>query len=165
MGARDRCRESAADGRHAGRRWQHRRRRARTGAVPGRLSSPPARRDADHPPCPTRRRGPCAYFVPAPLGLDGEPLGGVVVVLSLGAGVAAGGVDGLVADGGDAEGVVRSAGRSPTRSVRDSLQAVSSPRLSATAQTPVSILFMFELLLVGVAQPASEIATAVPPTP
>jgi hypothetical protein len=106
--------------------------------------------------------------VPVPLGLLGlevEPLGGVVVVLSLGAGVAAGGVDGIVEDGGDADGVVRSTGRSPTRSVRDSLQAVSSPRLSATAQTPVSILFMFELLLVGVAQPASEVATAMPPTP
>jgi hypothetical protein len=103
----------------------------------------------------------CAYFVPAPLGLDGEPLGELV----LGGGVAAGGVDGVVADGGDADGVVRSAGRSPTRSVGDSLQAVSSPRLSATAQTPVSILFMFELLLVRVAQPARKAATPMPSTP
>jgi hypothetical protein len=109
---------------------------------------------------PDAPRGPCAYFVPVPLGLDGEPLGELVL-----GGVAAGGVDGVVADGGDADGVVRSAGRSPTRSVGDSLQAVSSPRLSATAQTPVSILFMFELLLVRVAQPAQKIATPMPSTP
>ena len=62
--------------------------------------------------------------------------------------------DGVVVDGdvvvvlepGDADGV-RSAGRSPTRSVRVSLQAVSSPRLSATAKTAVSILFMIRCLL------------------
>ena len=127
------------------------------------MSPRPARRHADRP-RPARRRGSRAYFVVVPLGLDGELLGGVVLVLSLGDVVLAGGVDGIVEDGGDADGVVRSAGRSPTRSVRDSLQAVSSPRLSATAQTPVSILFI-ELLLVGVAQPDWEGATAMPPTP
>ena len=43
--------------------------------------------------------------------------------------------DGAVLDGGDADGV-RSDGFSPTRSVRDSLQAVSRPRLSGpTAAT------------------------------
>jgi hypothetical protein len=74
-------------------------------------------------------------------------LGDFVLVLSLGdvvleGGVLVdGGVDGIVADGGDADGV-RSDGRSPTRSVRDSLQAVSRPALSATATTPVSILFI-----------------------
>jgi hypothetical protein len=88
-----------------------------------------------------------------PLGLDGELLGDVVVVLSLGDVLVAGGVDGMVEDGGDADGVVRSAGRSPTRSVRDSLQAVSSPRLSATAQTPVSILFMSSSSLWGLRNP------------
>ena len=80
-----------------------------------------------------------------PLGLDGvvvvEPLG---ADLSLGDVVDGGivlGVDGDGAVGGDADGL-RSPGRSPTRSVRDSLQAVSSPRPSATAQKPVSILFI-----------------------
>ena len=43
-------------------------------------------------------------------------------------------VDGDVLDGGEADGV-RSPGRSPTRSVRVSLQAVSMPTLSATAKT------------------------------
>jgi len=56
-----------------------------------------------------------------------EDDGGVVVD----GGVA---VDGDVLDGGDADGV-RSPGRSPTRSVRVSLQAVSMPTLSATAKT------------------------------
>jgi hypothetical protein len=92
-----------------------------------------------------------------PLGLDGELLGGVVVVLSLGEVRVAGGVDGMVADGGDADGVVRSAGRSPTRSVRDSLQAVSSPKLSATAQTPVSILFMSSSSLWGLRNPTRRV--------
>ena len=108
----------------------------------------PARRDADRP-RPARRRESCGYFVVVPLGLDGELLGGVVVVLSLGDVLVAGGVAGMVEDGGDADGVVRSAGRSPTRSVRDSLQAVSSPRPSATAQTPVSILFISSSSLWG----------------
>ena len=49
-------------------------------------------------------------------------------------------VDGAVLDGGDADGVPP--GFSPTRSVFVSLQAVSSPRLSATANTAVSILFI-----------------------
>jgi hypothetical protein len=61
-----------------------------------------------------------------------DPLGGVVVD---------GGVDGVVAVGGEADGGV-TAGRSPTRSVRDSLQAVSSVAPSATAQRPVSTLFI-----------------------
>jgi hypothetical protein len=83
--------------------------------------------------------------VPLPLGLDGEllgddglPLGGVVEV--------PGDVDGEVDVGGDADGV-RSPGRSPTRSVGDSVQAVSMPTLSARAPRPVSILFMSECLL------------------
>jgi hypothetical protein len=79
-------------------------------------------------------------LVPVPLGLEGEPevlplgdeLGGVLVD---------GEVDGVVEVGGDAEGV-RSPGRSPTRSVPDSVQAVSSPAVSARAQKPVSILFI-----------------------
>ena len=64
-------------------------------------------------------------------------------------------VDGVVADGagvtvlGDADGVVRSAGRSPTRSVRVSLQAVSRPRLSATAKTAERNFFISRPPLVG----------------
>jgi uncharacterized protein len=85
-----------------------------------------------------------AYFVPLPLGLDGVPLGLEVEPLGdelvLGGVVADGGM-GAVVDGGDAEGA-RSPGRSPTRSVRDSLQAVSKPAPSASAQRPVSILFI-----------------------
>lgn len=68
--------------------------------------------------------------------------------VSLGGVVAGGGVvgidglvDGAVEEGGDADGM-RSPGRSPTRSVRDSLQAVSIPTPSASAHRPVSILFM-----------------------
>jgi hypothetical protein len=79
-------------------------------------------------------------LVPLPLGLVGEPLG---AELSLGGVEVAGGVDGIVVDGGEADGD-RSPGRPPTRSVRDSLQAVSMPMLRATAQSPVSILFMRE---------------------
>jgi hypothetical protein len=84
------------------------------------------------------------YFVPVPLGLEGEPLGDE---LPLGVVLVAGGVDGVVADGGvvgdggEADGD-RSPGLSPTRSVGDSLQAVSRPALSARAQRPVSILFI-----------------------
>lgn len=94
-----------------------------------------------------------------PLGAEplGEPLGGGVV------GGTDGVVEGAVEDGGDADGM-RSPGRSPTRSVRDSLQAVSSPKLSATAQRPVSILFMRSLLLVGVARTPPEVATHMPPS-
>jgi hypothetical protein len=83
--------------------------------------------------------------VVVPLGLDGEEPG--VEVDPLGVVVDGGGVEGVVdgdvADGGDADGV-RSSERSPTRSVRDSLQAVNIPRLSATAPRPVSILFIGE---------------------
>jgi len=77
-------------------------------------------------------------------------------------------VDGVVADGaggtvlGDADGVVRSAGRSPTRSVRVSLQAVSRPRLSATAKTAVRNFFISRPPPCGVAQPSGESATAMP---
>jgi hypothetical protein len=63
-----------------------------------------------------------------------EPLGAV-----LGAGA--------VVVGGDADGV-RSPGRSPTRSVRDSVHAVSMKALSPSAQTAVTILFIFAALLV-----------------
>jgi hypothetical protein len=83
--------------------------------------------------------------VPVPLGLDGvvvvEPLGAELSLGDVAAGGVVLGVDGNGAVGGDADGL-RSPGRSPTRSVRDSLQAVSSPRPSATAQKPVSILFI-----------------------
>ena len=88
---------------------------------------------------PGAQRSGC-YLVPLPLGLVGEPLG---AELSLGGVEVAGGVDGIVVDGGEADGD-RSPGRPPTRSVRDSLQAVSMPMLRATAQSPVSILFMRE---------------------
>ena len=75
-------------------------------------------------------------------------------------------VDGAVLDGGvagEADGV-RSAGRSVTRSVRDSLQAVSRPALSATAMAAVSILFISRtLLLVGLRDPEAETATGMPP--
>ena len=92
------------------------------------------------------------------LGLEGDLLGDVL--LSLGGVLVAGGVDGvdgIVADGGDADGVVLSAGRSPTRSVRDSLQAVSSPALIATAQTPVSILFIASSSLWGLRNPGGKV--------
>ena len=79
-------------------------------------------------------------------------------------------VDGVLLDGddvdgdvlGDADGVVVLGVRSPVRSVRLSLQAVIRPRLSATAKTAVSILFISSLLL-KVARPMSETATAMPP--
>jgi len=121
----------------------------------------------------TRRPRPSRrYFVPLPLVpvddpvelgadvLESVELGLVVVVVVVvellsvevepdGAGVV---TDGEVVDGavlGEADGVVRSTGRSPTRSVRVSLHAVSRPRLSATAKTAVSILFISLPLLVG----------------
>jgi hypothetical protein len=77
-----------------------------------------------------------------PLGVESDGLLGVElgVELSLG-GVVAGGVDGIVVLGGDADGA-RSPGRSPTRSVFDSEQAVSRPALSVSAQTAVSSLFI-----------------------
>jgi hypothetical protein len=94
----------------------------------------------------THRRLLRGYFVPVPLGLEVEPLGDVELlpddVPDPPGVVDDGGVDGVVAVGGDADGV-RSPGLSPTRSVRDSLQAVSSPALSARAQKPVSNLFIF----------------------
>ena len=74
------------------------------------------------------------------------------------------GVDGEDGDDvlGDADGVELLPGRSPTRSVRLSLQAVSRPRLSATAKTAVSILFISMPPPCGVARPISESATAMP---
>jgi hypothetical protein len=86
-------------------------------------------------------------LVPLLLGDDGVVCGAVVVVeLSLdelGAEDDGGMVDegGSVLEGGDADGV-RSPGRSPTRSVRDSLQAVRRPAERARAQRPVSTLFI-----------------------
>jgi hypothetical protein len=65
-------------------------------------------------------------------------------------------VDGAVLEGGEADGGVLP-GRSVTRSVRDSLQAVSIPALSATAMAAVSILFISRtLLLVGLRDPGAE---------
>jgi hypothetical protein len=95
--------------------------------------------------------------VPVPLGLEVEPPGVVVDD-----GGVEGMVDGDVVVGGEADGV-RSPGRSPTRSEPDSVQAVSRPRLSATAQKPVSILFMREPPLVGLLEPPQGIATEMPP--
>lgn len=108
-------------------------------APPGEIGAPAA----DRPRC---------YLVPLLLVADEPlPLGLLGVVAEL---LELEPEDGLVVDGdvvvvlepGDADGV-RSAGRSPTRSVRVSLQAVSSPRLSATAKTAVSFLFMTRCLL------------------
>jgi hypothetical protein len=82
--------------------------------------------------------------VPVPLGLVPVPLGLVVEPPGV---VVDGGVDGVVDGdvvvGGEADGV-RSPGRSPTRSLLDSVQAVSIPRPSVTAQRPLSILFIEE---------------------
>jgi hypothetical protein len=100
--------------------------------------------------------------VPPPLGVDGEPLGdepplgGVVVV--------PGDVDGEPGEGGDADG--EPPGRSLAGPVGDSLQAVSTPTLSARAQRPVSILFMSGSLLIewlrGTRTMNEEGATAMP---
>jgi hypothetical protein len=90
------------------------------------------------------------------LELEDEPeelLGGVVLV--------DGGVDGVVVVGGEADGG-EPPGRSPTRSVRDSLQAVSSAALSATAQRPVSTLFISEPPPVGVTRTPPKAATHMP---
>jgi hypothetical protein len=88
-----------------------------------------------------------------PLGLEGEPEG-----LPLGDEVPPEPVDplggdagGLVVVGGDADGARSPPGCSPTRSVCDSPQAVSSPALSARAQRPVSTLFISSLLCEGCA--------------
>ena len=61
-------------------------------------------------------------------------------------------VDGDVVLGGEADGL-RSPGRSPTRSLPDSVQAVSRPKLSAMAQRPLSILFIVTSPPCGVVQP------------
>jgi hypothetical protein len=88
------------------------------------------------------------YFVPVPLGVEGEPLGDELEGEPLGDEL--GGVLGVLGDvdeGGDAEGE-RSPGRSAVGPpVGDSLQAVSTPTLSARTQRPVSILFMSRRLL------------------
>jgi hypothetical protein len=108
------------------------------------------------------------YLVPLLLGLEDEPLGVDDESLDdelldpLGVVVVAGGVDGVVVVGGDADGV-RSPGRSPTRSVRDSLQAVSSPAPSARAQRPVSTLFI-AMPPCGGCGTAREAATGMPPS-
>lgn len=136
-------------------------------------------------------RGEPCYFVPVPLPEDDEPVelgdeledeplgdddellllepGEVLVVLSVEVELELEpDVDGEVADGddgaevlGEAEGVVLP-GRSPTRSVRLSVQAVSRPRLSATAKTAVRNLFISMPPPCGVARPLSESATAMP---
>jgi hypothetical protein len=133
------------------------------------VSAATARRLPDRRAATARRR----YFVlplllglevePLELGMELEPLG-LEVELELESDVE--GlllVDGAVLDGGDADGVVPLGVRSPVRSVRDSLQAVSRPRLSATAKTAVSILFISMPPPCGVAQPHPQGATAVPP--
>ena len=78
-------------------------------------------------------------------------------------------VDGEDVDGedgddvlGDADGVELLPGRSPTRSVRLSPHAVSRPRLIATANTAVSILFISMPPPCGVARPLSQSATPMP---
>jgi hypothetical protein len=80
-----------------------------------------------------------------PLGVELEPLPELELpeVLSLGV-VVDGGVvvdDGGVVDG-EADGV-RSPGRSPSRSLRDSEHAVMRPALSASAHRPVSSFFIW----------------------
>jgi hypothetical protein len=94
------------------------------------------------------------------LSVDDEPeldddAGGVVGD----GGVAVDGDDGL--EGGEADGVPPP-GRSLVRSVRLSLQAVSSPALSATASTAVRNFFISMPPPSGVARPMSETATAMP---
>jgi hypothetical protein len=71
-------------------------------------------------------------------------------------------VDGDVPVDGDADGGVPLGVRSPVRSVRDSLQAVSRPRLSATAKTAVSILFISTPPPCGLRDQRREVATAMP---
>jgi hypothetical protein len=111
----------------------------------------------------TRRGSRGRYLVPVPLGLEVEPLGDEVVPEDEPPGVVDGLVDGDVVDeGGDAEGVRSPPGRSPTRSEPVSLQAVSSPALSARAQKPVSNLFISGPPLVGLREPFPRTATDVP---
>jgi hypothetical protein len=96
-----------------------------------------------------------AYLVPLGAVVEG---GGVVVD----GGIVVDG--GMVVVGGDADGV-RSAGRSPRRSVRDSEQAVTRPALSASAQIPVSSFFTSEPPCVfgcGPRKPGLRFATRVP---
>jgi hypothetical protein len=148
-------------------------RRTRRSRKPPRTGAP----DADQ-----QRR----YFVPLllglvvldplELGLEVEPDDGVPLVVSVvlellelepdGVVLLDGGVvldGGIELDGGEADGV-RSPGFSPTRSVRDSLQAVSSPALSATAMAAVSILFISEpSSLWGLRSRCPKSATRMPP--
>ena len=110
-----------------------------------------------------RRDAGASYFEGVPLGLVVEPLslGGVVA-----GGVVAGGVvigGGGVVDG-DADGV-RSPGRSPSRSFRDSEHAVTRPALSASAQRPVSSFFIFAMppcCGLGSTNPGRGFATRMP---
>lgn len=72
--------------------------------------------------------------------LDGDP----EVVVSrgvLGVAVGGGGVE-----GGDADGLRSPPGRSPTRSVPESVQAVASVETNASAARAISALFMRDLL-------------------
>ena len=100
---------------------------------------------------PARERD--AYLVELPgvgvLLLSDDELAGGVEGLVLGAVVVSGGcegdVDGVVVVGGEADGV-RSPGRSPTRSLRDSVHPVSTPAPRARTHTPVSNLFIAVLL-------------------
>src|SRR5262245_37387728 len=92
------------------------------------------------------RRRVGAYFVP-PLdgddvegGVEGEVLGDVVEPDG-----GEGDVDGVVVVGGDADGV-RSPGRSPTRSLRDSVHPASTPVPRARTHTPMSNFFIAVLL-------------------
>jgi hypothetical protein len=95
-----------------------------------------------------RRLRSVPYLVPDDEDDEVEPDGEPDVVVSLGVLGAADGAGGggVTAVGGDAEGV-RSAGRSPTRSVCDSVQAVASVATSARAVMPSSVLFISVHLL------------------
>ena len=88
-------------------------------------------------------------LLPLGLVLDDDEVLSVEVELELEPvdGVVAEGADGEGAVLGDADGVVL--GRSVTRSVRVSLQAVSRPRLSATAKMAVRNLFILSASCVG----------------
>ena len=88
------------------------------------------------------RHGTIYCFVPLellPLSLGDVLDGGVVVEGGI---VDAGG--GVVV-GGDADGVRSVDGFSPSRSLRDSEQAVTRPALSASAHRPVSSFFIFAM--------------------
>ena len=105
------------------------------------------------------------YFVLLPV-LDDEPeelgdeeLGELGLVVEDEPDVDGEDVDGEDGDDvlGDADGVELLPGRSPTRSVRLSPHAVSRPRLIATANTAVSILFISSLLLVGLRDQSAKL--------